>query len=104
MASSVILYIGETSNRLDPTTRVIDATSSLAPNGGSYQFANLMPNIAYNVWTKLGGPVGDIILSLGVLRINDTIGPTVDSFNFARNTSNPETTLTLQVTISDRVY
>ena len=104
MASSVILYIGETSNRLDPTTRVIDATSSLSPNGGSYQFTNLMPNITYNVWTKLAGPVGDIILSLGVLRINDTMGPTVDSFTFARNTLNPETDLTLQVTISDRVY
>ncbi len=104
MASSVILYIGETSNRLDPTTRVIDASSSLSPNGGSYRFTNLIPNIAYNVWTKIASPLGDIILSLGRLKINDTTSPTVDSFSIARNTLNPETTLTLQVTISDSVY
>ena len=104
MATQVTLYVGP-NGRLDPTTRIIDATSFLAPNGGTYVFNGLTRGVAYNVWIKLTYPAGkDRVLHLGKTTrvvLPDTVPPTVGNASLTRSITNPETALVLQVTVTD---
>jgi hypothetical protein len=104
MATQVTLYVG-LNGRLDPTTRIIDATSFLAPNGGTYVFNGLTRGVVYNVWLKLTYPTGkDLVFYLGKTTravLLDTIPPTVGNASLTRSITNPETALVLQVTVTD---
>ena len=105
MATRVVLYVGESEDRLSAQTRVIDITGVLAPDGGTYEFQNLTPYVDYNVWIELSyteGPKN--VLHLGTTRVRaDTTAPEIKAFSMTRDTNSPETQLVLSVTVSDIV-
>ncbi len=106
MAARVVLYVGESEDRLSDQTRVIDITDVLAPDGGTYEIQNLTPDVDYNVWIKLGYTAGPTrVLHLGTTRVVrvDTTAPEIKAFSMTRDTNSPETGLVLSVTVSDVV-
>ncbi len=105
MPDRVVLYVGESEDRLSEQTRVIDITDVLAPDGGTYEIQNLTPYVDYNVWIELRYLVGETrILHLGTTRVRaDTTAPQIDAFSLTRQVGKPETELVLFVTVSDVV-
>ena len=102
MATSVILYVGETENRLDPSTQVFDATNVLAPNGGTFNFTGMAPGVVYNVWTRITGPQGDKILHLGkTRRPGDETPPVVNSATMVLSATRPASSIVLSWNVED---
>ena len=105
MATQVVLYVGESEDRLSDQTRVIDITDVLAPDGGTYEFQNLTPYVDYNVWIELSYTEGPKrVLHLRTTRVRAaTTAPKIKAFSMTRDTNSPETGLVLSVTVSDVV-
>ena len=105
MATRVVLYVGESEDRLSDQTRVIDITNVLAPDGGTYEIQNLTPYVDYNVWIELSSTaMPKRVLHLGTTRVRaDTTAPEIKAFSMTRDTNSPETGLVLSVTVSDVV-
>ena len=105
MATQVVLYVGESEDRLADQTQVIDITDVLAPDGGIYEFHNLTPYVDYNVWIELSYTGGaKSVLHLGTTRVRaDTTAPEIKAFSMTSDTNSPETGLVISVTVSDVV-
>ena len=105
MATQVVLYVGESEDRLADQTQVIDITDVIAPDGGTFVFQNLTPYVDYNVWIELKYIDRETrVLHLGTTRVQaDTTAPQINSFSLTRQISQPETALVLFVTVSDIV-
>ncbi len=102
MATQVVIYVGESEDRLADQTQVIDV---LAPDGGTYEFQNLTPYRDYNVWVELKYMDRETrVLHLGTTRVRaDTTAPQIKAFSLTRQIGKPETELVLFVTVSDIV-
>ena len=105
MATQVVLYVGESEDRLADQTQVIDITDVIAPDGGTYEIHNLTPYVDYNVWIELKYMDREPrVLHLGTTRVRaDTTAPQIDAFSLTRQVGKPETELVLFVTVSDVV-
>ena len=102
MATSVLLYISETKDI--STATVVDATTQIAPAGGSFSFTEDIWNFrTYYIWVQItdkSGVVRTLFLGKAATPRIDLIPPLIGEISISRGTA-AETSIILQFVTSD---